>query len=119
MASNDFSVQIMNALKEYNEKVNRAVQKVLPDVAKEAAEMVRGASPGSGSYGSGWRSKVMPATLGVEAVVYNGKKPGLPHLLEKGHAKRGGGRVGAIVHISPAEAWVKSEAVQRVEEALQ
>jgi hypothetical protein len=113
-----FAVQVMDALKEYNEQVNNAMKEVLPGVAKEAAKMVQGASPGSGRYASGWRAKVMPSTLGIEAVVYNGKTPGLPHLLEKGHAKRGGGRVGAIVHITPVEQWVKAEAVQKLGEVL-
>lgn len=117
MASN-FSVQIMEALEEYNDRVAEAVKEVLPEVAKEAAKMVKSASPGSGAYGSGWRAKITPAFMGVEAVVYNAKKPGLPHLLENGHAKRGGGRTRSFVHIKPAEEWVKTEAAKRLEDAL-
>lgn len=34
--------------------------------------------------------------------VVHSTKPGLPHLLEKGHATVGGGRVAPVVHIEPA-----------------
>ena len=51
-------------------------------------------------------------------VVYNSKYPGLPHLLEHGHAKRGGGRVRAIPHIAPAEAAGEQQLTQDIERGL-
>jgi hypothetical protein len=38
---------------------------------------------------------------GSEGHIFS-KKPGLPHLLEKGHAKIGGGRTSAYPHVKPA-----------------
>lgn len=61
----------------------------------------------SGAKGYGWRygKAVTYRTLrlkhGTEGHIYS-KKPGLPHLLEKSHAKIGGGRTRAFPHVKPA-----------------
>ena len=116
----DFAAQIEEALKEYNEQVNQTMQKILPEVAKEAAKQLRSTSPtDTGRYASGWRQTTTSTPLTIEAVVYNSKLPGFTQLLEKGHAKRGGGRVPpASEHIKPVEEWVKTETERRLEEAL-
>ena len=58
----------------------------------------------TGQYKKGWAVKKQKETANaLELVVHNKKRYRLTHLLEKGHAKRGGGRVRAFPHIAPAE----------------
>ena len=115
----DFTDEIRAILTEYNAKVSQTLKEELPKVAKEAAKQLKGSSPRlTGKYASGWRQKSEITNLTVESVVYNAKSPGLAHLLEFGHAKRGGGRTSPITHIAPVEEWVKEEAVKAIEEAL-
>lgn len=114
-----FAIQVQEALTEYNAKVDIAVKEIMPLVAKDASKQLRNVSPKkSGEYASGWRQRTTVKTFNVEAVVYNAKAPMLTHLLEKGHAKRGGGRVPAYEHIKPVEEWVKTETAKRLEDAL-
>ena len=55
----------------------------------------------------------------IEVTVYSPSRYMLSHLLEKGHAKRGGGRVRAIPHIAPAEEMGVEMLEGLIEKALQ
>ncbi|RJW38858.1 HK97 gp10 family phage protein [Clostridiales bacterium TF09-2AC] len=93
-------------------------------VAKEAVKELKQTSPeGPGSrkghYKDGWASKVeRENAVSINIKVYNKKKPGLTHLLEKGHAKRGGGRVNSIPHIAPAEKQAAEDYEKRLKARL-
>ena len=96
---------IRDGLLEYAELATDTMK----DCVKKAGNTVRketqaNAPVKSGRYKKSWavkRQKETSTTL--EMVVHSRNRYQLTHLLEKGHAKRGGGRVKAIPHIGPAE----------------
>ncbi|MBR3158449.1 MAG: HK97 gp10 family phage protein [Atopobiaceae bacterium] len=64
-------------------------------------EWQAGAPTKTGGYAKSIRYRVKGEGREVQGHVYS-TKPGMPHLLEKGHAKVGGGTTRAIEHIAPA-----------------
>lgn len=56
---------------------------------------------GNWKYGEHVTYRTLRLKKGIEGHIYS-KKPGLPHLLEKGHAKIGGGSTRAYPHVKPA-----------------
>ena len=110
----------MDALEEYKEMTDEVEQTAVDTVSKETKKLVQAGSPvQTGGYQKGWAVKKTSAKAGqVSITVYNRKKPGLTHLLEKGHAKRGGGRVAGQPHIAPAEQYAVSELENKIKRGL-
>ena len=70
------------------------------------------------TYVSGFHTHVNHDALSVEGVLSNDEMPGLVHLLEKGHAKMGGGRTRAFRHIAPAKQHVDRYFMKRVDDLV-
>nr|DAY91500.1 MAG TPA: putative tail component [Caudoviricetes sp.] len=121
----DLAGEVMEALKEYEGLCEEEVKATVKEVAKEAVKELKSESPaGTGSrkghYKDGWKYSVdKDSAYKIGVTVHNSKKPGVAHLLEKGHARRGGGRdVKAIVHIAPVEEKVAKDYEKRLKEKL-
>lgn len=120
----EMASEIAALMEEYASEVSQDVKAEAKAVAKEAVKELKQTSPqGTGSkkghYKDGWASKVEKenaVSIGIR--IYNKKKPGLTHLLEKGHAKRGGGRVEGKKHIEPAERTAAAAYERRLRERL-
>lgn len=112
---------INKILKEYGDDVYNRTEELTKAFAKKGAQAVKsaasGAVGGSGKYAKGWTSQVEVGRLSALATIYN-RTPGLPHLLENGHAKRGGGRVSGRTHIGPVEEKLVEEFTKAVEGAV-
>lgn len=108
--------EITKALKEYTDEVTEGLEEVKAEVAKEGVKMLKATSPRGKRkrYYKGWRVK----RIGTAQVIHNATDYQLTHLLEKGHAKRGGGRVPPKVHIAPVEEKVIEEFEKRVEKVI-
>jgi hypothetical protein len=66
-------------------------------------EIQANAPKDSGAYAKSWSVKNMKENShALELTVYSRNRYQLAHLLEFGHAKRGGGRVPGRAHIAPA-----------------
>lgn len=116
------SAQIKNILSDYAEDLQGNLAEATRAVAKAGAKAVkskaRSAVGGTGKYAGGWTSKVEEGRLYSTGVIYNGKAPGLPHLMEHGHANRNGGRTPGRVHIAPVEEQVVKEFEEEVSKSV-
>ena len=69
-------------------------------------------------YWKSWTSKVTKEKTGDYSVVLYSKMPGLPHLLEYGHALRQGGRTEGRTHIKPVEETLIEEYEKGIEKGI-
>jgi hypothetical protein len=107
---------IAQALTEYTDEVEKGIAQEKKDRGKEAVQLLRQSSPkDKGDYAKGWTE----STVDGKEVIYNKTDYQLTHLLEYGHVKRNGGRVGAKPHIRPVEEQINNEFVEGVKKVIQ
>ena len=112
--------EVMKGLEEYAELTTEVVKKEVQETGKVVKQQIESTAPRkSGRYAKSWAVKKTAETSNsLEVTVHSRNRYMLTHLLENGHAKRGGGRVRAIPHIAPAEEMGIRELEDRIERAL-
>ena len=116
----DLADEVMKGLKDY---ASLAVDD-LKTAIKNAGETVKNeiektAPKKTGKYRQSWAVKKTNETSdSIKVVVHSKTRYRLTHLLENGHAKRGGGRVAARPHIAPAEQKAEDQLLREVERKL-
>ena len=111
---------IMEGLKEYSDLATEDMKKAVKKAGNTVKKEINGSAPvRTGKYAKSWRTKITKeSSTELEVTVYSPSRYMLAHLLENGHAKRGGGRVRAIPHIKPAEESGSEQLIRDIESAL-
>ena len=115
------AAEIAKGLAEYSQDVVEKVNVSSEKVGKAAVKKLRQTSPKkTGKYAKSWTMTTEKAIGQPDLRIIHAKAPHyrLTHLLEHGHAKRGGGRVEGKPHIRPAEEMVIREFMAEVEEVI-
>ena len=107
MKISELSDAIEKELTAYRDTTTEVMKGAVKEVADEIKDDISAHAPvgKSGDYARSWRVKQTEETMSSVTYTVHATKKGYPlaHLLEFGHAKRGGGRTAAIQHIKPAE----------------
>jgi hypothetical protein len=96
---------VMEGLQEYADIATEDLKAAVKRAGDSAKKDVQAGAPvDTGAYKKSWAVKTTRETSNaMEVTVYSRNRYQLAHLLEFGHAKRGGGRTRAFPHIAPAE----------------
>lgn len=111
---------IMGELTKYRDMAAEELKEAVKETGKSVRKDISAAAPvRTGKYRKSWAAKTVSETAeSIEVTVHSKNRYQIAHLLEHGHAKRGGGRVAAIPHIKPAEEKGEEELVRRIEARL-
>lgn len=111
---------IMEGLTEYADLATDDLKAAVKKAGTTARKEIQANAPSdTGTYTKSWSVKNTKETSNtLEVTVYSKNRYQLAHLLEHGHAKRGGGRVAGKSHIAPAEEKAVSELEQEITRKL-
>ena len=105
---------------EYAELSNEVMKDCVAEVSQSVKKDIQENAPiRTGKYQKSWAAKkVQENANSLTMVVHSRDRYQIAHLLEHGHAKRGGGRVQAVPHIAPAEQRGAEELTAKIERGL-
>ena len=95
---------VMKGLEDYANLAADDLKKDVQKAGKAVKQQIESTAPKkTAKYAKSWAVKKTRESSDSIQVVVHSKRYQLTHLLEFGHAKRGGGRTRAFPHIAPAE----------------
>ena len=111
---------IMEELTKYSDLASDELKAAVKSTAQSVRKDIQASAPSrTGKYKQSWSVKTMKETSeSIDLVVHSRNRYQLAHLLEHGHAKRGGGRTQARPHIAPAEQAGNEKLVKTIEQKL-
>ena len=111
---------VITMLQEYATLSSQNVKAAVKKTANNGRREIQAGAPvKTGKYAKSWSTKVTAESAeSLEVTVYSRNRYQIAHLLEHGHAKRGGGRVAGRAHIAPAEEAGIQQLEQEIERSL-
>ena len=111
---------VMKGIEEYAKLAAEDLKKDVQKAGKTVKQQIESTAPKkTGKYSKSWAVKKTRETSDSIQIVVHSKRYQLTHLLEFGHAKRGGGRTRAFPHIAPAEQAGIEQLTRDIERDLQ
>ena len=112
---------VMDSLREYSGMAADEVKEAVRAAGNTVRDEIRENAPKDmGAYAKSWTVKKQRETSSsLSLTVHSRNRYQLAHLLEFGHAKRGGGRVSAKPHIADAEAAGIRQLEEDIRKALE
>ena len=111
---------VMEGLNDYADLAASDMKAAVRKAGTTVRKQIQSTAPSNtGAYAKSWTVKTERETSNsLELIVHSRNRYQLAHLLEFGHAKRGGGRVAAQPHIAPAEEKGVGELEKSIERSL-
>ena len=117
----DLGKELKDILETYQFKSKQHINAVTDETSTELLADVRARAPErTGKYKKSLRRTKKTSMFGTDGYVIHARSPHYrrAHLLEKGHAKVGGGRVQAYPHFEPATKAISPIYINRLKKAL-
>ena len=110
------SAAVMEELEGYADLAAEDMKSAVKKAAATVRKDIEASAPrNTGDYAKSWTVKTTKeSSNALQVTVHSRNRYQLAHLLEHGHAKRGGGRVAAQPHIAQAE----EHGIEQLEEKL-